>query len=43
MPTLFLMECVMMYMPGKDTDALLTYITEKFSQCHIINYDVVGL
>ena len=43
MPTLFLTECVLMYMPHDASDMLLSFLSQKFSDAHFINYDVVWL
>lgn len=44
LPTLFLFECVLVYMPVKQSKDLLKFITQKFSNAFCINYEqVIGL
>lgn len=40
-PTLFLSECVLMYITSDGTHKLLSYLSSNFSAAHYINYDVV--
>jgi len=42
-PTLFLAECVLMYMPEKECDGLLSYFSQTFTNSHFISYDVVSV
>ena len=41
LPTLFLFECVLVYMPIHQSAALLQFIAEKFSTTLCINYEQV--
>ena len=40
-PTLFLFECVLVYMPIQFSHALLQFIADKFSTTFCINYEQV--
>ncbi|KAF6020347.1 hypothetical protein EB796_021319 [Bugula neritina] len=42
-PTLFLAECVLMYMPEKECDGLLSYFSQTFTNSHFISYDVINM
>lgn len=41
LPTLFLFECVLVYMPLKQSQELLKFIAQKFSNAICINYEQV--
>ncbi|XP_067948789.1 leucine carboxyl methyltransferase 1-like [Watersipora subatra] len=43
LPTLVLVECVLMYLPEDDSNRLLGYLAQKFSHCHLVNYDVTNM
>ena len=40
-PTLFLFECVLVYMPIQFSHALLQFIADKFATTFCINYEQV--
>nr|CAG4651099.1 EOG090X08O3 [Simocephalus serrulatus] len=42
-PTLFLFECVLVYMPMQCSHALLQFIADKFSTTFCINYEQVNM
>nr|CAG4637881.1 EOG090X08O3 [Chydorus sphaericus] len=43
LPTLFLFECVLVYMPIHQSAALLQFIAEKFSTTLCVNYEQVNM
>lgn len=42
LPTLFLAECVLVYIPTKSSNALLSTLSSKFSQAAFLNYEQVS-
>nr|CAG4646371.1 EOG090X08O3 [Macrothrix elegans] len=42
-PTLFLFECVLVYIPVKSSHALLKFLADKFSSTFCINYEQVNM
>lgn len=42
-PTLFLAECVLVYINVNESDTLLTWIAEHFKNCLFINYEQVNM
>ena len=42
MPTIFIAECVLVYIEKNKTDELLKWITEHFSSAFFVNYEQVG-
>ena len=42
-PTLFIVECVFVYIKHENVDNLLNYISQNFSTCMIVDYDPVNL
>ncbi|OQR79558.1 leucine carboxyl methyltransferase 1-like [Tropilaelaps mercedesae] len=43
LPTLFITECVLVYMAPSDCEALLSYITSTFKKAVLLNYDPVNM
>lgn len=43
LPTLFLTECVLVYMPSKNSGAILKWCAEKFENCMFINYEQANM
>nr|CAG4643310.1 EOG090X08O3 [Ilyocryptus agilis] len=43
LPTLFLFECVLVYLPLQQSDALLQFIANKFTTTFCINYEQVNM
>ena len=43
LPTIILAECVMIYMEGEKSTALLRWFSEHLSACAFINYEQVSL
>ncbi|KAM7535491.1 hypothetical protein Aperf_G00000102126 [Anoplocephala perfoliata] len=43
LPTLFLAECVLVYIPTKSTNALLSTLSSNFSQAALLNYEQVNM
>lgn len=43
LPTVFLCECVLVYMADKESSQLLNWITQNFKHCLFINYEQVNL
>ena len=42
LPTLFLAECVLVYIPTKSSHSLLSTLAAKFTQAAFLNYEQVG-
>ncbi|KAI1286101.1 Leucine carboxyl methyltransferase 1 [Halotydeus destructor] len=43
LPTLFISECVLVYLHVPDSSGLLTWITGNFEHCYFINYEQVNM
>ncbi|CAG0913732.1 unnamed protein product [Notodromas monacha] len=43
LPTLFLSECVLVYLDTPSSDSLLKWITSSFESCFFVNYEQVNL
>eukprot|EP00330_Aristerostoma_sp_ATCC50986_P009704 CAMPEP_0114601662 /NCGR_PEP_ID=MMETSP0125-20121206/24273_1 /TAXON_ID=485358 ORGANISM="Aristerostoma sp., Strain ATCC 50986" /NCGR_SAMPLE_ID=MMETSP0125 /ASSEMBLY_ACC=CAM_ASM_000245 /LENGTH=157 /DNA_ID=CAMNT_0001811099 /DNA_START=373 /DNA_END=843 /DNA_ORIENTATION=- len=42
-PTLVFAECVLVYLPTKDSDALIKFFTDKFSTVYMANWEMMKL
>lgn len=42
LPTLFLAECVLVYIPTEFTNSLLSALSDKFKQAAFLNYEQVS-
>lgn len=42
LPTAFISECVLVYMPVDSSNKLLKWVADKFATAMIINYEQVG-
>jgi len=42
MPTIFIAECVLVYIEKSDTDSLMKWITNKFKSVFFVNYEQVS-
>jgi len=42
MPTIFIAECVLVYIEKSDTDNLMKWITNKFKSVFFVNYEQVS-
>ncbi|XP_039258924.1 leucine carboxyl methyltransferase 1-like [Styela clava] len=42
-PTLFLTECVLVYMSSKNSNAILKWVTTNFENCMFVNYEQVNM
>jgi [phosphatase 2A protein]-leucine-carboxy methyltransferase len=43
LPTLFIFECVLVYMSGDHSSALLSALASTFQSCALVNYEQVNL
>lgn len=43
LPTLFIAECVLVYMSVENSDTLLSHLTRTFERCCFVNFEMVNL